>query len=915
MTCEQIDELLLETVEGSASCEAARQVLAHIDTCGTCRRKYRELRAVLGDLSAARALDSQVTGGGAGSEPARHADGIPLIDDFEIQAEIGRGGMGVVYRARQISLNRVVALKVLAQGLVSSERAVARFHKEAQAAARLHHTNIVPIYAQGVSNGMFYYAMELIEGRPLDQVIRERQERRDQPVDAGHSLWRVSGSLRRSSDYRSTARMIAEVAEGLDHAHRQGVVHRDIKPQNLLLGGDGRLHITDFGLARLLDEPGVTLSSEMVGTPAYMAPEQIAGSRDRIGPHTDVYALGATLYELLSLERPFTAESYDRLLHQILSRDPLPPRRHEPSIPVDLETICLRAIEKEPHRRFSSAAELARDLRRYAEDYPISSRRVGPLGRTLRWVRRRPATAAVIGLVGLLLILAPMLRWALVSYADERLNAAWSLLLEDYIDGERVLAQVDWLTTFAGQPELLARVRALSQIRNDPDTAAKLIEQLVAENGRDADLHYLLAWIYDRLVLSRGERARNLMATQIAQGDACGNATPAGHFFRGMALASTNLPESIHSLGEAIRLGNRFSQAMMHQGRARNRMMYAHPESRAEQFEEARSTLETSCRLQQSRGYPRYLLANTYRLAAESLLHEKGEAAGDEARRLYERSLQAAREAVQVEPTSGRSYVAEAEYHESVATHLPGADARAELRAALAAWERMDSPGLKMLAIDWVERFAYPMRIHFWLGEYELALERMRERFSSRCGYTRESGLAEAAFHRALSELGLGRADAARETLEQAERDARADAGERMLLAVLRVLLGQEDAPPEPPGAPGYSRSLGAGWSEAGAMRLHQYILGQCEWSDVEAELPAGTTEPSSGPFPLAAAHFLHGTRALIDGDRATATAAFEQCSWTRDDETFGFLGKMLGVKLRLDPGWPNWLSARALRP
>ncbi len=241
------------------------------------------------------------------------------LGDFEILREIGRGGMGVVFEARQISLNRKVALKVLSGSLGLTPAAVQRFRREAEAAGKLHHTNIVPIYTTGEADGSHFYAMELIEGPSLDRVIREirgGKEKKSEPFkpfdahavtehyasDSSDSADGTTPSVSSlSSDSRyfdNVASMIADVADALDHAHKQGVIHRDIKPSNLLLSPDGRLSINDFGLARLLEQPGMTITGEFVGTPRYMSPEQIAVGRIPLDHRTDIFSLGATLYEL-----------------------------------------------------------------------------------------------------------------------------------------------------------------------------------------------------------------------------------------------------------------------------------------------------------------------------------------------------------------------------------------------------------------------------------------------------------------------------------------------------------------------------------------------------------------------------------------------------------------------------------------
>ena len=351
---------------------------------------------------------------------------LPIrLGDFVIGREIGRGGMGIVYEARQTSLNRLVALKVLSSSVGLSPVAVQRFHREAEAAAKLHHTNIVPIYATGEQDGTHFYAMELIDGPSLDQVIRRlRQVPSDTPTppiagdassDAstyaatapyvaspGPSSSNVglSSSLNSGSGYFNTlARMMADVADALDYAHKQGVIHRDIKPSNLLLSSAGRLSVNDFGLARMLEQPGMTMTGEMLGTPLYMSPEQITGGRVPIDHRTDIYSLGATLYELLTLRPPFSAERRDQLLAQVIHADPTPPRRVNGKVPVDLDTICLKAMDKDPDRRYQTAGQMAEDLRRYADRFAILARRAGPFARLQKWVRRNPALSAALAAV------------------------------------------------------------------------------------------------------------------------------------------------------------------------------------------------------------------------------------------------------------------------------------------------------------------------------------------------------------------------------------------------------------------------------------------------------------------------------------------------------------------------------------
>jgi serine/threonine protein kinase len=347
--------------------------------------------------------------------------GRQRLGDFEIVRELGRGGMGVVYEARQVSLNRRVALKVLSGGLGLTAKAVQRFRREAEAAAKLHHTNIVPVYATGEHSGTHFYAMELIHGPSLDHVILQMrvgassaESTPDASADGsvlspnlaqtgphveGSTAGLSSSSPGPNSSYcDNVARTIAEVADALEYAHQQGVVHRDIKPSNLLLSPAGRLSVSDFGLARMLEQPGMTMTGEFVGTPAYMSPEQITAGRTPLDHRTDIYSLGATLYEMLTLHPPFTGERRDQVLAQILHKEPMLPRKVKPKVPVDLETICLKAMEKDPDRRYQTAGAMAEDLRRYVNRFAISARRTGPVERLRKWVRRHPGLAAAVGL-------------------------------------------------------------------------------------------------------------------------------------------------------------------------------------------------------------------------------------------------------------------------------------------------------------------------------------------------------------------------------------------------------------------------------------------------------------------------------------------------------------------------------------
>jgi serine/threonine protein kinase len=302
------------------------------------------------------------TGNWPAPDGAAPADG-PAVPGYEILGELGRGGMGVVYRARQVALQRLVALKLIRDGALAGPQERARFRIEAEAAARMRHPNVVSIYDVGEHQGRPYFAMELAEGGSLEKHLAGR------PQSA-----------------RQAAELVRVLALAVQHAHAQKVVHRDLKPANVLLATDGTPKITDFGLAKRLDSDSTALTHEgaVLGTAGYMAPEQAAGRAREVGPAADTYALGAILYELLTGRPPFLADSWNQALEQVLHDEPAPPGRLRPDVPRDLETVCLKCLEKESARRYASAGELADDLGRFLEEKPVAA---VPLGATERLAR------------------------------------------------------------------------------------------------------------------------------------------------------------------------------------------------------------------------------------------------------------------------------------------------------------------------------------------------------------------------------------------------------------------------------------------------------------------------------------------------------------------------------------------------
>ncbi len=316
------------------------------------------------------------------AEPARAAP-LRKFGDYELLEEIARGGMGVVFKARQVSLNRVVAVKMILAGQLASTAEVQRFRAEAKAAASLQHPNIVAIHEVGEHEGLHFFSMDYVEGQSLAQ-------------------WSAACKVRDAEWFRRAAAQVKIIAEAIHYAHQQGTLHRDLKPSNILIDSFGQPRITDFGLAKRLTDsqlsthnPQLTLTGQVLGTPNFMPPEQAGAGRSEVGPQSDVYSLGAVLYFLLTGRPPFAAETLQATLARLASVDPVAPRKLVPTVPRDLDTICVKCLEKVPQRRYASAQELADELGRFLRDEPILARPVGQAQKAWRWCRRHPAVASL----------------------------------------------------------------------------------------------------------------------------------------------------------------------------------------------------------------------------------------------------------------------------------------------------------------------------------------------------------------------------------------------------------------------------------------------------------------------------------------------------------------------------------------
>ena len=338
------------------------------------------------------------------------------LGDFRILGELGRGGMGVVYEAEQISLNRHVALKVLPFASVLDQRRLERFQNEARAAGALHHPNIVPVFSVGCDRGVHYYAMELVRGDTLATLIQTMGDVRYGRAQSAetHSLARIStdGSCRGVNYARAVASLGKQAAEALGYAHSKGIIHRDIKPSNLLLDERGTLRIADFGLAQFVDGDGLSMTGDVLGTLRYMSPEQAEG-RKLLDERTDIYSLGITIHELLTLSPAFDGDNRQELLHNVMHGQIRRPSRIDALIPRDIETILLKATAKEAESRYNSMKEFADDLSRFLEHRPIKATRTSQIARLRSWTKRNPVLAASLGATAtLLVVLAVLATWA-----------------------------------------------------------------------------------------------------------------------------------------------------------------------------------------------------------------------------------------------------------------------------------------------------------------------------------------------------------------------------------------------------------------------------------------------------------------------------------------------------------------------
>ncbi len=383
-------------------------------------------------------------------------DTIRYIGEYEVLEEIARGGMGVVFKARQQTLKRIVALKMILSGRLADGAEIDRFRREAQAASRLKHPNIVAVHEIGEHEGRHYFTMDYVPGPSLAEEIRDE-----------------------SVAPRDAAKLVKTVAEAVHFAHQAGTLHRDLKPANILLTSDDVPHVTDFGLAKILEEVDdesraeLTASGQILGTPSYMSPEQAAGRQNLVGPASDIYSLGAILYACLTGRAPFVADTPIDTLMQVIHKESVPPRQLNPAVPQDLETICLKCLNKEPHKRYGTAQELADDLERFLKGRPVHARPVGRVARTWRWTKRNPMVATLLVLAAMSLVTGTAVSSYFAVVADRRADA--EAFERNRADNQ---AEKYRLAVIETNRALGKEKQALGEVKNERDLANRRLEKL-----------------------------------------------------------------------------------------------------------------------------------------------------------------------------------------------------------------------------------------------------------------------------------------------------------------------------------------------------------------------------------------------------------------------------------------------------
>lgn len=479
---------------------------------------------------------------------------MPTVPGYKIISELGRGAMGVVYKAKQHGLNRTVALKMVLAGAHASPEKLERFQTEAQAVARVQHPNIVQIYEVGEHDGLPYFSLEFVDGGPLDKLInREPQKPRE------------------------AAKSVEQIARAMQFAHERNIIHRDLKPANILVTATGVPKVTDFGLAKAVeDDDSHTRSGTILGSPSYMAPEQARGDVRHVGPHSDQYGVGAVLYEMLTGRPPFQGSTVFETLEQVQSSEPVPPRQLAPRVPIDLETICLKCLQKEPSRRYSDCGELADDLQRFLNGEPIQARPVSSAERLVRWCRRNPKLAALTATTALLLVLGFAISTAFaVTFAEQKLVITKEKKTSDNL---RILAQQE--TREAEKQTKIAKAAAVEEKRQRDiaEAARKAADESAQLSSQQATLalntiQTLVSTVQQKLAEVPGTQQVKVEVLQLAMRDltrVADNINKSTSKEATMLAVYNQLGKAFKSLGETEKAADLFRRGV---GIARERVV------------------------------------------------------------------------------------------------------------------------------------------------------------------------------------------------------------------------------------------------------------------------------------------------------------------------------------------------------
>ncbi len=526
-TLEDILEGYLEELAAGETPDQQAYMAAHPDLADALRGVFRTLDFVEATSRSLNAVGLR-----------RHE----MLGEYRIQREIGRGGMGVVYDAIQTSMGRRVALKVLPAGTLLSDTALERFAREAAMAGRLQHANIVPVYAVGEERGIHYYAMQYVEGCTLAERLAEL---RDAGVQPGRE------------HFRRVASWGQQIADALAHAHERGVIHRDIKPSNLLLDARGNVWITDFGLARGDALSSLTISGDVVGTARYMSPEQARGSTGELDERTDVYSLGATLYELLTFEPAFEGSDRDVVLNRIAFTNTISLRQRNRAIPRDLETIVVKCMEKDPDRRYSCAAAVAEDCRRFVAGDPIHARRTPLAVKAVRFLsRHRWYTLAVLIVLALVLTTGVLMGRLREAKRQQCLEEAFDALLFHH-DLKGASELLDEVKSLGGDSAQLFLYRGLGPLLNgQPQLAIPPLLEAYRRDPEQVEVCYALSFAYYSVAdTSNGERFFEANVGRRID-------SALGWLLRGLAQAKVQDPGALESYNRAIAMRVDFTPAI-----------------------------------------------------------------------------------------------------------------------------------------------------------------------------------------------------------------------------------------------------------------------------------------------------------------------------------------------------------------